>query len=256
MPEAASQPMVDGIDVPGAGRVRRFAVAERLSHWLYALFFIVAFITGLLMWIPATRIWLAGTRYTLSQYHGYIGAAMVILPLLLFLVIDGRRLGRDVREVDAWSRDDRRWFWLALRGYTLRGRLMPAQGRFNAGQKLNVVLVAAMAVGFAATGGILMHKQDVPPWLVSRALWLHAFLAVCAIALFAGHLAHVFLTKHGRTYLAGMIRGWIPEELARERHLRWWLSETGRSPGDTPGVVSRPPKTGGGSGGAGSGTGV
>ena len=103
---------------------------------------------------------------------------MVMLPLLLFLVLDRRRLGRDLREIDRWNGDDRRWLGLAVRGYTLRGRPMPPQGRFNAGQKLNVVLVAAMALGFAATGGILMHKQDVPPWLVSRALWLHAFLAV------------------------------------------------------------------------------
>jgi formate dehydrogenase subunit gamma len=215
----------------GSARVWRFVVAERASHWLYALFFITAFVSGLLMWIPSTRIWLAGDRQTLSQYHGYVGAAMVILPLLLLLVVDRRRLWRDLREVDKWSADDRRWFWRAVRGDTLRGRSMPPQGRLNAGQKANVVLVAALAVGFAATGGVLMHKQDAPPWLVSRALWLHAFLAVCAIALFAGHLAHVFITRHGRTYLAGMIRGWIPEELARERHSRWWQAETGAAAG-------------------------
>jgi cytochrome b subunit of formate dehydrogenase len=78
---------------------------------------------------------------------------------------------------------------------------------------------------------MLMHKQDLQPWLVTRALWTHAFLAICAIALFAGHLAHVFVTKHGRTYLAGMVRGWIPEELAMERHRRWWAAETGEDVG-------------------------
>lgn len=108
---------------------------------------------------------------------------------------------------------------------------MPPQGRFNAGQKVNVVLVAAMAVGFSATGGILMHKEDMPAWLVSRALWLHDFLTVAAVALFLGHLAYVLVTKHGRTYLAGMVRGWVPEELARERHLRWWEEETGGEDG-------------------------
>lgn len=209
-----------------AGRLRRFVLAERLSHWLYAVFFVIAFISGLLMWLPATRIWMAGARQTVSQYHGYVGTAMVILPLLVFLLIDRRRLAGDLREVDSWSREDRRWFWLALRGYTLRGKAMPAQGRLNAGQKLSVVLVAAMAVGFALTGGILMHKQSVPPWLVSRALWLHAFLAVAGVALLAGHLAHVFFTKHGRVYLSSMIRGWLPEDVARERHRLWWEKET------------------------------
>ena len=209
------------------GRLRRFVVAERLSHWLYALFFLGALVSGLLMWAPSTREWMAGARHTVTLYHGYAGAAMIILPLLLLFLLDRRRLFHDLREVDKWNGQDRRWFWLALRGYTIRGREMPPQGRFNAGQKVNVVLVAVMAVGFAATGGILMHKQDMPVWLVSRALWLHDFLVIVAVAIFIGHLAHVLLTTHGRTYLAGMIRGWIPEDLAREKHHRWWEEETG-----------------------------
>ena len=236
------------MDTPNPGRltarpghIARFIVPERVSHWSYALFFVTAFVTGLLMWIPSTRVWLAGDRYTLSQYHGYVGTAMVLLPLLLMLVLAPRRLGRDLREVDRWSGEDRRWFGLALRGYTLRGRAMPPQGRFNAGQKLNVVLVAAMAVGFAATGGVLMHKQDMPAWLVSRALWLHATLAVAAIALFAGHLAHVLITKHGRTYLRGMVDGSIPEDLARERHLRWWQAETGWTASEATSPAPEPP---------------
>jgi len=214
-------------DPVGTGRrLRRFVVGERLSHWLYALFFLTALITGLLMWIPTTRIWMAGARRELAQYHGYVGAAMIIVPILVLIVLDRRRLLGDIRDVDRWSWNDRRWFGLAIRGYTLRGRQMPPQGRFNAGQKANVVLVAAMAVGFAVTGGILMHRQDMPQWLVSRALWLHAVLAVAGVALLAGHLAHVLFTRHGRTYLAGMVRGWIPEELAREKHQRWWEEQT------------------------------
>ncbi len=208
------------------GRLRRFVIAERLYHWLYALFFLVAFVSGLLMWLPPTREWMAGARSAVSTYHGAIGFAMVAVPLLLFLILDRRRLARDVREVDRWSWDDRRWFGLALRGYTLRGREMPPQGWLNAGQKFNVVLIAAMALGFAVTGGILMHREDVPAWLVSRALWLHGILAILAIVLFLGHLAHVVFTRHGRDYLRGMVGGTVPEELARARHRRWWEEET------------------------------
>jgi formate dehydrogenase gamma subunit len=206
--------------------LQRFVLAERLAHWLYALFFLVAFVSGVLMWLPATREWMGGTRFTVSRYHAAIGLAMVLVPLLVMVVLDRRRLRADLREVDLWDGDDRRWFGLALRGYTLRGRAMPAQGRLNAGQKANVVLVAAMAVGFAVTGGILMHKDGLPAWLVSRALWLHGFLAIASVALFLGHLAHVFLTKHGRVYLGAMVRGTLPEGLARERHRRWWEEMT------------------------------
>jgi len=208
--------------LPGpVARVPRFSLGERLSHWVYALLFIAAFVSGLLMWLPPTREWMAGARHTDSQYHGVVGLVMVGLPLVLSLVADRRRFLAGLREVDLWDGDDRRWFWAALRGGTLRGAAMPPQGRLNAGQKLNVVLVAAMAVGFVVTGVMLSLKADLPAWLVSRALWLHGFLAIAGVTLLLGHLAHVFLTKHGRDYLSAMIHGGLPMETALARHSKW-----------------------------------
>jgi formate dehydrogenase subunit gamma len=204
------------------GSVPRFVVAERVAHWLYAFLFLIALVSGFLTWIPATRAWLGGARHGVELRHGLTGFAMIVLPLLILLVVDRRRLLEDVREVDRWSANDRRWFGAALRGATLRGREMPPQGKLNAGQKANAVLVAAIAVGLALTGGLLLAKASVPPWLVSRALWLHSFLAIAALALFLGHLAHVFLTRHGRGYLGAMVKGRLPAQIARERHRTWW----------------------------------
>lgn len=206
------------------GRIPRFVLAERISHWLYATFFLVALTSGLLMWIPSTRVWMSGARHTVATYHGVIGLLMVGLPLVVLLVLDRRRLAADFHEVDAWDSDDRRWFWAALRGGTILKREMPPQGRLNAGQKANSVLVAAMAMGFVLTGALLLARAQVPAWLVSRALWTHSFLAVAALALFAGHVAHVVFTRHGRTYLSGMVRGSLAEETARERHFKWWAA--------------------------------
>ena len=206
---------------PADGAVPRFSVTERLSHWFYALFFLVALIGGILMWLPVTREWLGGARHTFSQFHGAMGILMVAVPLLLFLLLDRRSLAADVREVDRWDGDDRRWFWAAVRGGTLRGADMPPQRRLNAGQKVNAVLVAAMALGFLVTGSLLLARVHLPAWLVSRALWLHGFLAVAGIALFLGHLAHVFLTSHGRDYLHAMIHGRLRLETALARHSKW-----------------------------------
>lgn len=99
---------------------------------------------------------------------------------------------------------------------------MPPQGRLNAGQKASAVLVAAMALGFVVTGSLLLAKAGLPAWLVSRALWLHGFLAIAGVALLVGHLGHVFLTRDGRGYLSAMIKGGLPEHIARERHRTWW----------------------------------
>jgi formate dehydrogenase subunit gamma len=212
-----------------ASRIPRWVLAERLAHWLYALFFVIGLVSGLLMWIPATRAWLGGAREGVALRHGFTGYAMVFIPLILMLVVNRRRLASDVREVDLWDVDDRRWFWASVKGRGLRGGEMPPQGKLNAGQKVSVVLVAAMALGFVVTGTLLLTKAGLPAWLVSRALWLHGFLAIAATAVFLGHLGHVFLTRHGRGYLSSMVRGGLPEHIARERHRTWWEEQRGES---------------------------
>ena len=212
--------------------VPRWVLAERLAHWLYALLFLIAFVSGLLMWLPSTRAWLGGAREGVAMRHGYTGYAMIALPLVLMLLADRRRLASDIREVDMWDKDDRRWFWAAIKGRSLRGLEMPPQGKLNAGQKTSAVLVAAMALGFAVTGTLLLTKAGLPAWLVSRALWLHGFLAIAAIALLLGHLAHVFVTRHGRGYLSSMVRGGLPEHIAQERHRTWWEEQRGGDPAE------------------------
>jgi hypothetical protein len=79
-----------------------------------------------------------------------------------------------------------------------------------------------MALGFVVTGSLLLAKPGLPAWLVSRALWLHGFLAIAAVAVLVGHLGHVFLTRHGRGYLSSMVKGALPEHIARDRHRTWW----------------------------------
>jgi formate dehydrogenase subunit gamma len=222
--------------------MNRWRRIERGAHWLYALLFIICLVSGLLMWIPVTREWLGEARLGVSIRHAASGFAMVVVPLLLMVVFDRRRLRSGLGQMDRWSADDGRWFWAVLRGRALRGQAMPPQGRFNAGQKASTILVAAMAVGFAFTGSFLLAKTSLPAWLVSRALWLHGSLAIAGMALLAGHAAMALLTRHGRASLKAMFTGRLSEEVARERHPLWWAqaAAAGRpSEGEPPGGESQ-----------------
>ena len=209
------------------GRLLRFVLAERLAHWTYAAFFLSALVSGLLMWIPSTRNLISGSRQAFSHLHGVIGALMIGVPLLILLVLNRRQLSMDMREIDMWDADDTAWFWRAVRGYTLLQRPMPPQGRFNAGQKASSILVAALAVGFAVTGSILLAGPHVSAWLVSRALVLHQILAVAGITLFVTHVFHALTTRHGRDSLRAMAHGTMSETVAREHHEKWWRRQMG-----------------------------
>jgi formate dehydrogenase subunit gamma len=200
---------------------------ERLAHWTYATFFILALVIGLLMWTPSTSAKLAGSWQMVSHLHAGMGLLMIGLPLVLFLSLSRRQLVRDLRDVRSWDRDDRLWLWRALRGDALRGREMPPQGRFNAGQKANAVIVPTMAVGFLVTGSLLLAGPHVPTRLFSGALALHKVLAVAAVFLFVGHLLLALSTRHGRDSLRAITGGTMSETVARERHQKWWRQQRG-----------------------------
>ncbi len=207
----------------------RFVLAERLAHWVYALCFLVAGITGTLMWIPSTSQWLGSAEYAFSKYHGYVGLAMVLVPLAIFLILDRRRLAETRRAMDQWDANDRRWLLAALTGgMFLRSKEMPPQGRFNAGQKINSHLVAGMAVGFVFTGVLLLMRLQLPYWLTAGVLFAHEVLAVTGGVLLLGHMAIALITRHGRGGLRAMVRGTMSREVAREGHALWyaeWLKQ-------------------------------
>lgn len=208
----------------------RFVLAERLAHWTYAFCFLVAGISGALMWIPSTRQWMAGARFTVINYHGYVGLAMVIVPLSIFFILDPRRLGETRRALDQWDGNDRRWLRAALTGRMLRGGKMPPQGRFNAGQKVNSHLVAGLAVGFIVTGSLLLFRLHLPFWLVAGLLFCHKVLAVTGGVLLVGHLGIALLTRHGRGGLRAMVKGRLPTHIAREGHAIWYAEWLKRQP--------------------------
>ena len=180
------------------------------------------------MWIPATRRWMAGARYEISQYHGYVGLAMVIVPFMVFLILDRKRLAENRRALDEWTTHDKRWLLAALSGGMLRGKKMPPQGRFNAGQKINSHLVAGLALGFVATGILLLLRLHLPFWITSGVLFAHQVLAITGGVLLLGHLGMALLTRHGRGGLQAMVKGKLPTEIAREAHGLWyaeWLKQ-------------------------------
>jgi formate dehydrogenase subunit gamma len=120
---------------------------------------------------------------------------------------------------------------MALAGGLFRGKRMPPQGRFNAGQKVNSILVVGLTLAFVVTGTLLMAKGQLPFWLAAGVLFCHKVLAVTGGALLVGHVSMAVLTPHGRGGLKAMVKGILPAHIAREGHSIWyaeWLRHNRR----------------------------
>jgi formate dehydrogenase subunit gamma len=191
-------------------RLQRFSRTERALHWVHAAAFFVLFWSGLCLYLPSLAQ-LVGRRPLLKDIHVYAALAWLAALALVVLAGDRRRLLATAREVDRFDDDDLAW---------LRRRRAP-QGRFNAGQKLNVIVTAALAFLFALTGFFLWYGERNHAFRLNNALVVHDWLMYISFFLVAGHLYLSLVNRSTRHSLSAITRGWVREDWARRHHSKW-----------------------------------
>ena len=157
--------------------IARFGRTERAVHWVHAAAFFVLLATGLVLLVPELSEVVA-RRPLVKNVHLFTAVAWAAALVAIVVLGDRRRLAAAWREAETIDADDRRW---------LVGRRAP-QGRFNAGQKLNVVLTAALAVVFTVSGVFLWLGERDHTFLLDGAGTVHDVATYVSIVLVAGHL--------------------------------------------------------------------
>ena len=190
--------------------VERFGRTERALHWVHATGFFAMLATGLVLYLPALSE-LVARRNLVKNVHIFAALAWAAAIVLVVALGDRRRLAADWREVEVLDRDDRRW---------LRGR-PAAQGRFNGGQKLNVIVTAAFALLFALSGFFLWLGARDPRFLLAGTGTVHDALTLISVGIVTGHLYLALIHPATRHALRGITLGDVREEWAREHHSKW-----------------------------------
>jgi len=198
--------------VPDAkpGYVRRFTVTERVVHWTHATAFFVLLASGLVLYLPSLSTWIS-RRNLVKNIHIWTAVAWAVALVAVFVVGNRRALREAWRDVETLDRDDRRW---------LRGAKVP-QGRFNAGQKVNVILTVAFALLFALSGFFLWLGERNTTYRLDGAVTVHDTLMFASLALLVGHLYLAVIHPTTRHALRGITRGDVREDWARKHHSKW-----------------------------------
>jgi formate dehydrogenase subunit gamma len=215
-----------------SGRVARFTLAERITHWVNAALFFVCIATGAMFRFGIGQS-LVTDRGLARNIHVIAGLGIVGAFLVGIAGRWGGALRRDLGRFNRWSRDDVRW----LR--TFGGDRSVRLGKFNPGQKLNATFIGAAALVLAATGAIMKWNQPFSTDLRTGADFVHGWFALfVGISVFG----HIVMALRDREALAGMVGGSVTAAWARE-HRPAWLAETG------PAAVPAPPPADGTPGG-------
>jgi len=196
----------------------RFDRGERVLHWANAAWFAVLLATALCLYVPAVSEVVA-RRALIKTVHVYAGLTLA-LPLLATALAGrwGAGFRADVRRLNRWSADDRRW--LRTRGRDRTARL----GKFNPGQKLNAAFTAGAILVMLGTGSIMRWPEWWPLSWRTGATFVHDWTFIALVVAITGH---VVLALSDRDALSSMRRGRISGAWARRHAPRWYEEETG-----------------------------
>jgi formate dehydrogenase subunit gamma len=195
--------------------VLRFDRGERVLHWINATLFLTLLVTGASMYVPALSE-LVARRHLVETIHVYAGFALPV-PLVLTLVAGrwGAALREDVRRLNRWTSDDRRWLRTLGRDHRTR------MGKFNAGQKLNAAWTAGAIPVMLATGVIMRWPNVWPLSWRTGATFVHDWVFIGLVFTITGH---ILIATNDPDSLSSMIRGRISRSWA-EKHAPRWVDE-------------------------------
>ena len=220
-------------DVLAQRQVKKHDIAIMLLHWFNAVVWLAELCTGLAMLTSELRVmpwWYVrivqgffGSRANLLQFHVAVGIAWVVVFLAYGVFGFRTYLQREVlrREI---SLDTDDWHWLRIRVLgilRLSGERLPAQGIYNAGQKLFALLVYLMLPIIMITGLVIaLH-------LGSAAVvgWAAAIHFACVGAVVSGLMIHVYMgavLPEEKPAFFSMITGSVNELYAYRHHFKWW----------------------------------
>ncbi|MBI4906830.1 MAG: formate dehydrogenase subunit gamma [Acidobacteria bacterium] len=194
-------------------RIERFTFPERMTHWLTAISFVYAGLSGTALW--SRKMWwtasVLGGGETIRAWHPIGGVVFALLLALMF-----RRWATQMK-IDA---DDRRWLAVSHK-YAIHDEAgVPESGRFNAGQKMLFWVQSVSAIVLFASGIVLWFPELMPRGLRLIAILTHPLAAVASLG---GIVVHVYMTTlvvPGA--LNAMLRGWVTPGWAASHHAKWF----------------------------------
>ena len=212
-----------GQTVVHRGELLRHPVYTRVLHWLVAISFILALLSGFAIYAPwlyrfLTPLFGGGpmTRFL----HPWFGLAFEVFFFFQFL---------NWFTPMVWNKDDTRWMKRIRQYSTNEEKLEPDDvGFFNGGQKLYFWAIVITGVLFLITGILMWFDNLTPRWVVAASYVIHD---IAALVMLGGFIIHIY---EGTAAMPGTFRsmtnGTVTERWAWTHHPRWYRAVTGRDP--------------------------
>ncbi len=201
-------------------QILRYTANQRTNHWLVAILFFMAGLSGLALFHPAL-FWLSnlfgGGPWT-RILHPFMGVAMFVL--FMGLVI---RFWR----ANFFIHNDKLWLKRIDRVMLNQEEGVPPIGKYNPGQKLLFwTLLACMLV--LLFSGVVIWRVYFSQWFGITTIRLAVLAhAAAAFVLVTSIIVHIYAGIWIKGSVDAMLHGWVSRAWARKHHALWYRDVTG-----------------------------
>lgn len=205
-------------------RIARFSLTERIAHWLHTISFFVLILTGLIVFSPKF-LFLAGIFGGVTgaqNIHHYTGLVFSFLTIIVFVAGDFPAFARWIKDITSWGKSDINF----LKGFPQEffggHPELPEQGRFNAGEKANSLVILGGGTLLTVTGLMMWFAEYIPLDIIRWAYPLHSLLAFTLMAVVIAHMYLGLVHPGSKEAINGMLRGTVTREFAKAHHGKWY----------------------------------
>lgn len=207
--------------------ILRYTANQRTNHWLVAILFFMAALSGLALFHPSL-FWLSnlfgGGPWT-RILHPFMGVLMFVL--FMGLVI---RFWR----ANFFIRNDR--LWLRRVGQVIQNKEegVPPIGKYNPGQKLLFWTLLACMLGLLVTGVVIWRAYFSAWFGITVIRWAVLLHALAGFVLVLSIIVHIYAGIWIRGSVGAMLHGWVSRAWARKHHQLWYRDVTGDKSAEPP----------------------
>jgi formate dehydrogenase subunit gamma len=199
--------------------VERYTPGLRIAHWVLAICFFLAGLSGLALFHPAMA-WLVnlfgGGQWT-RILHPFFGIAMVISFAALAIHLVSKNFLHDY---------DYEWLKKGVDVFKGEHAGVPEQGKYNAGQKVLYWLLVLLMLALLVTGFLFWRPYFAPYfpiWLVRFGTLVHSAAGAVLIIIIIGHIYMAIWTVGS---IRAMVQGYVTARWAKYHHARWYREVT------------------------------
>jgi len=202
--------------------IRRYTLADILMHWSVAIGFILALVTGYLIFFKGSASLLDNSAGNILRLVHRIGGLIFIVAPVIYFIFSKKRFG--FLTAFKWDKSDLGWLKAAPKHYFVGGDGMPPQAKYNTGQKMYYLFVLIFGLLLIVTGFALWFDWFKGPAGLFMVV-VHDVSALMVTLFFGVHIYLSAIHPRERVSFNAMVTGYMDEDYAEHHHEIWYNEE-------------------------------